>query len=249
MPRHQLGNAPHHGSIKSIPCQNAPRQKQYLYLPCLSQAGNAPIGNAPRHCPSGKCTLKLAEVDDVAIPQNTIYTLELAEVDAAVEARKKPPVEEMNGFREEDRFRDSPEILDKFFKFLFVIIALKTTSMGAVLFESHPIVTNAMVLMTVLFYLLWLLGVTTLLSQRIGTLPTRAFRHFMLVVGSICSVLILSTISTLIAWLTAMLWIIFLTVTGYFCYRELYEWAAHAISDTINRWIHSYTQSGRRLPV
>ncbi|KAH1218509.1 hypothetical protein GmHk_13G038860 [Glycine max] len=154
-----------------------------------------------------------------------------------------------NTSREEDRFRDSPEILDKFFKFLFVIIALKTTSMGAVLFESHPIVTNAMVLMTVLFYLLWLLGVTTLLSQRIGTLPTRAFRHFMLVVGSICSVLILSTISTLIAWLTAMLWIIFLTVTGYFCYRELYEWAAHAISDTINRWIHSYTQSGRRLPV
>jgi len=94
---------------------------------------------------------------------------------------------------------DDFETLDKFFKWLFGIIAFKIiTPMGEALFITHPIVIMVIVLMIVLYLLVKLLG--TMLPQRIGILPL-ILVCVMIVIASVSSVLILTIISSHVAWL------------------------------------------------
>ncbi|CAJ1957033.1 unnamed protein product [Sphenostylis stenocarpa] len=105
--------------------------------------------------------------------------------------------------REEEvnRFRELREIFDKFFKWLFGFIAFKTTPMGEALFMAHPNVMMVMVFMIVLYFLLWLLG--TMLPQRSGIFLI-ILVCIMVVIASVSSVLVLTVISTLLAWLSVM---------------------------------------------
>ena len=143
-------------------------------------------------------------------------------------------------------FRESQEILDKFFKWLFGVIAFKTTPMGEALFIAHSNVTMLLVLMIVLYFSLWLVG--TMLPQR-----SRIFLIIlvciMMVIASVSSVLVMTIISPLLAWLSVMSWVGIFVLSAYYCYQLLYALVVRAISDTIKQLIDGYRTQSTRLPV
>ncbi|KAH1157744.1 hypothetical protein AAZX31_11G054300 [Glycine max] len=106
--------------------------------------------------------------------------------------------------KEVNWFRESPDIFDKLFQWLFGVIAFKTTPMREALYIAHPNVMMAMVLMIFLYFSLWLLG--TMLPQRSGTFLIIILVCIMMVIASVSSVLVMTIISPLLAWLRVMSW-------------------------------------------
>ncbi|RDX62801.1 hypothetical protein CR513_58827, partial [Mucuna pruriens] len=145
-----------------------------------------------------------------------------------------------------NRFKETLEIFDKLFNTLFGVIAFKMTPMGEALFIAHPIVTILVLLMTVLYFLLWLLG--TMLLRRIVILQALLV-FMMIVIASVVSVLVLSIICSHLAWLSVMSWIGVFYLTAYYCYQVLYNMAAHSISDSINQMIGGNRTHNTRSPV
>ena len=144
-------------------------------------------------------------------------------------------------------FRESQEILDKLFQWLFGVIAFKTTPMREALYIAHPNVMMAMVLMIFLYFSLWLLG--TMLPQRSGTFLIIILVCIMMVIASVSSVLVMTIISPLLAWLSVMSWVGIFVLSAYYCYQLLYALVVRAISDTIKQLIDGYRTQSTRLPV
>ncbi|KAJ1383801.1 hypothetical protein SESBI_43098 [Sesbania bispinosa] len=145
-----------------------------------------------------------------------------------------------------NHFKESQKIFDKFFKYLFSVIALKTSAIGEALFKTHPIVMTVMVLMIVLFFFSRLLG--TMLQQRNGVF-SMILVFLIMVTGSISSVLVLTIISLPIAWLTSLFWVGLFALFGYYSFQELYKLVLCAISDIIKKLSESYGYVCTRLPV
>ncbi|TKY66284.1 hypothetical protein E2542_SST09152 [Spatholobus suberectus] len=150
--------------------------------------------------------------------------------------------------REEEvtRFRELQNIFDNFFKWLFGVIAFKTTAAGEDLFMAHPIIMMAMILMIVLYFSLWLFG--TMLPWCTGIF-LMILVFIMMVIASVFSVLGVTIVSSLLAGLNVMLWVGLFALSAYYCYQELCELVARAISDTIKQLIDDYRTQSTRLPV
>lgn len=146
-------------------------------------------------------------------------------------------------------FRDSQEVIYKFFMCLFAFIAfIKTTPTGEALFVTHPNVMMIMVLMIVLFFLSWISA--TLLREH-SWIFSVILVCVILVIGSVSTILVLTIISSQIAWLTSLLWVGIFAVIGYYYYQELFKLVVCAISDTIKKLTESYNskRQSTRLPV
>ncbi|KAK7272494.1 hypothetical protein RJT34_29120 [Clitoria ternatea] len=150
--------------------------------------------------------------------------------------------------REEEvnRLRESQEIFDKFFKWLFGVIALKNTDMGDALFKRHPNIMMLMVLMIVLYFLVWLLG--TMLPCR-GIILLMILVFIMLLIAAVSSVLILTIISSRLACLAVTLWVAVLPLIAYHCYKEFHKLVVCAISEIIKLLIESFRVQRTRFPL
>ncbi|TKY49042.1 hypothetical protein E2542_SST26468 [Spatholobus suberectus] len=147
---------------------------------------------------------------------------------------------------EVNRFKELQKIFDNFFKSLFGVIAFKSTAAGEALFIAQPIIMMAMVLMIVLCFSLWLLG--TMLPRRTGIF-LMILVFIMMVMASVFSVLGVTIVSSLLAGLSVMLWVGVFALSAHYCYQELCELVARAISNTIKQLIHGYRTQSTRLPV
>ncbi|KAK6645858.1 hypothetical protein PHAVU_L001862 [Phaseolus vulgaris] len=147
---------------------------------------------------------------------------------------------------EVNRFRELREIFEKFFVWLFGVLAFKATLQEEALFTAHPNVMIVMIFMIVLYFLLWLLG--TMLPQRSVNFLI-ILVCLMVVIASVSSVLVFSTISSLLAWFSVMAWMGVLALIVYFVYQEFYSLVVRVILDYIKYLTDGYRMQTSRLPV
>lgn len=138
------------------------------------------------------------------------------------------------------------EILDKLFKWLFGVTAFIATPKGEALLTEHSNLMTVMVFMIVLYFLMWLLG--TMLPESSDNFMI-ILVCIMVVIASVSSVLVLTTIPSLLPWLSVMGWVGVLALIVYVCYQELCSLVVRAILDCIKNLIDGYWIQGSRLPV
>ncbi|KAG4377747.1 hypothetical protein GLYMA_18G203550v4 [Glycine max] len=113
-------------------------------------------------------------------------------------------------------FKELKEIHEKFLALLIALVAAKNTDTGNSLFEKHQKLMMSLVLAIVLYFFLATLGIILHTHNNSNTnLLLPIITCAMLMLGSVVSILALSSISTTVAWITLAIWVGIFTLIAY----------------------------------